>query len=56
MELVAVGYLHGSVGGAAGQSTIFVVPTERPYTALCDESKTLILLIDSFNYLMIETL
>ena len=48
-------HIDGCVLGAAGQSTIFHVPNERIHNALIDESKTLILLIDSFIYLMIET-
>jgi hypothetical protein len=47
-------YLNGSVERTAGQSIIFRVPTERMYPALCNESKTLILSIDSFIYLVIE--
>ena len=48
-------HLDGSVVGAAKQSTIFRIPTERIHNTLCDESKTLILLIDLFIYLMVET-
>ena len=40
-------HLHGSVPRAAGQSTIFRVPPERPDTVLSDESKTVLLPIDS---------
>jgi hypothetical protein len=39
-------HLDESVPGAAGQSTIFRVPAERKHTALCNENKTLILLIN----------
>ena len=47
-------HLDGSVVGAAKQSTIFRIPTERIHNTLCDESKTLIQPTYSFIYLMIE--
>ena len=47
-------HLDGSVPGAAGQSTIVRVPPQRKHSALWDESKTMILSIDSFIYRVIE--
>ena len=47
-------HLDGSVVGAAKQSTIFRIPTERIHNKLCDESKTLIQPTDSLIYLMTE--